>query len=48
MNDRNFEYRERMVVELKFFFFNTLFLQTVALNFPNVLDFHVFLDFSPS
>jgi hypothetical protein len=47
-NDRSFEDRERMMVELKSFF-NILYLWTFALDFPNVINFHVFLDlFSPS
>jgi hypothetical protein len=37
------------VVELKFFSFNTLYLWTAALVFPNLLCFHYFLvHFSPS
>jgi hypothetical protein len=35
---------ERTVVELKYFFFNTLYLWTNALDFANVLGFHEFLD----
>jgi hypothetical protein len=42
MNERSFVDRERMVVELKCFFFNTLFLWTTALDFPSLLDFHFF------
>jgi hypothetical protein len=47
MNDRSFENHERTMVELKIFFFNTLYLWTIVLEFPNVLDFYVFLDLFP-
>jgi hypothetical protein len=33
-------------VDLKSFFFNTRYLLTAALEFPNVLDFHAYLFFS--
>jgi hypothetical protein len=37
---RSFEDRERTVVELKYFFFNTLYFCTIAFVFPNLLSFH--------
>jgi hypothetical protein len=40
-NDKSFEDREMMVVDLKSFF-NTLFHWAIALNFPYVLYFHDF------
>jgi len=43
-NDKSFEDRERKMVDLKSFFFNTLYHWVVALNFPNLLGFHDFLD----
>jgi hypothetical protein len=36
---------QRMVIELKSFFFNTLYLWAAALDFPNVFGFLTFLDF---
>ena len=42
-NDRSFEDRETMVVELKSFFLKTLFHSTSALDL-NLLSFHNFLD----
>jgi hypothetical protein len=36
-NDRSFEDREKTVVELNYFFSNTLYLWAAALNFSNVL-----------
>jgi hypothetical protein len=42
-NDRSFEDNERMVAELKSFFFITLYRWTVALDL-NLLSFHDFLD----
>jgi hypothetical protein len=43
-NDRNFEDRERTVVKLKSFFFNSLYHWTVALDYLNLLGFQYFLD----
>jgi hypothetical protein len=37
---RSFKDRERTVVELKYFFFNTLYFCTIAFVFPNLLSFH--------
>ena len=45
MNDISSEDRKKTVVELKSFFFNTFYLWTNVLAFPNVLDFHVFFFF---
>jgi hypothetical protein len=42
-NDRNFEDCERMVVEIKSFFFNTLYHGTVVLDYPHFLGSHDFL-----
>jgi hypothetical protein len=43
-NDRNFEDRERTVVEQKSLFFKTLYHWTVVLDYLNFLSFHYFLD----
>jgi hypothetical protein len=49
MNDRSFEDRERMLEELKSFFFNTLYMWTVAYVSHLIQSFHDFLIlFSPS
>jgi hypothetical protein len=42
-NDRNFEDKERMIEELKTFFFYSLFSWTVAFLAPLVISFHDFL-----
>jgi hypothetical protein len=42
-NERSFEDCERIVVELKLFFFKTLYFQTTVLDL-NVLSFHDFFD----
>jgi hypothetical protein len=44
-NDRSFEDRERIVVELKFFLFNTLYLWIAAFVYPNLFSFHDFIVF---
>jgi hypothetical protein len=41
---QSFEGRERTVVEIKSIFFNTLYFWTTALDYPNLLSFHDFLD----
>jgi hypothetical protein len=51
INDRSFEHRERTLEELKSFFFNTLYLWTVAFVSALVLsyrDFFFFFVFSTS
>lgn len=44
-NERSLEDRERTGVELKSFFFNTIYLWAATLDFPTELDFHAFLYF---
>jgi hypothetical protein len=39
-NNRNFENRERTIVELKSLFFNTLYHWTTALVYLNLPNFH--------
>jgi hypothetical protein len=43
-NDKSFEDHERMVLELKVFFFKTLYQRTSAFDF-NISSFHFFLSF---
>jgi hypothetical protein len=48
-NDKSFKDYKRMVVEQKYFSFNTLYLWTAAFVFPNLVSFQDFLVlFSPS
>jgi hypothetical protein len=47
MNDKSFENSKKTVVELKDFFLNTLYLWTIALDFPMCLIFNVFFIFFP-
>jgi hypothetical protein len=42
-NNRSFEDRERLVVELKSLFFNTFYLWVPSFVYPNLLSFHDFL-----
>jgi hypothetical protein len=44
INDRSFENCKRMVVDLKPFFFNTPYHWKAALDFPNLIGFHDFLE----
>jgi hypothetical protein len=43
-NDKIFEDREKTMVDLKSFFFNTLFHWAAVLDFPYLLPFHDFID----
>jgi hypothetical protein len=45
INDRSFEHRERTLEELKSFFFNTLYLWTVAFVSALVLSYRDFFFF---
>jgi hypothetical protein len=44
-NDRSFEDCERTMLELKSFFFNTLYYWAATLDYPILLGFHNFLTF---